>query len=55
MALDDPVCVVIGAIAHGSINLPWIDEDIGVSHYAMSAAGVCAKLTDACEDMWGVH
>jgi rRNA small subunit pseudouridine methyltransferase Nep1 len=55
VAQDRPVCIVVGAIAHGAINAPWVEDDIAISQYAMSAAGVCAKLTDACEEMWGVH
>lgn len=55
VALDKPVCVVVGAIAHGQVEADYIDYDIAVSEYAMSAAGVCAKLTDACEEMWNIH
>lgn len=52
---DRPVCFVVGAIAHGELNVPWVDETVAVSQYAMSAAGVCAKLTDAFEQTWGIH
>eukprot|EP00035_Acanthoeca_spectabilis_P038015 m.49407 g.49407 ORF g.49407 m.49407 type:complete len:259 (+) comp8959_c0_seq1:50-826(+) len=55
IALDQPLTVVIGAIAHGHIDSPWCDEEVSISGYAMSAAGVCARVTNACEDMWGVH
>jgi rRNA small subunit pseudouridine methyltransferase Nep1 len=54
-APSGPVAVFVGAIAHGAIDTSDADEVIGVSHYAMSAAGVCGKLTDACEELWGVH
>jgi rRNA small subunit pseudouridine methyltransferase Nep1 len=54
-AADKPMCVVVGAIAHGAVDTDWTDEDISVSQYAMSAAGVCAKLTDAFEEVWGIH
>ena len=54
VAAAGPVCVVVGAIAHGAIDAPWVEQDIAVSQYAMSAAGVCAKLTDACEGIWDV-
>jgi len=46
--------VVVGAIAHGAIDIDYTQQDVAVSDYAMSAAGVCAKLTDACEDMWDI-
>ena len=49
-----PVTVVIGAIAHGVVDTSYADQKIGVSEYAMSAAGVCGKLTDACEEMWDI-
>jgi len=55
IALDKPITVVIGSIAHGHIDSSWCDEEVAISGYAMSAAGVCAKVTGACEDMWGVH
>ena len=45
----------MGAVAHGEVDAEYCDQEISVSEYAMSAAGVCAKLTDACEEMWGVH
>ena len=54
MTVDEPVCCVIGAIAHGSVNAPYIDEELGVSEYPMSAAGVCGKITDAFEEFWSV-
>lgn len=49
-----PVTVIVGAIAHGVVDTSYADKKIGVSEYAMSAAGVCGKLTDACEEMWGI-
>ena len=49
-----PLCIVVGAIAHGALDCQWTEDSIAVSQYAMSAAGVCAKLTDACEELWDV-
>jgi len=54
VATDQPLVVVVGAIAHGAIDIDYTQQDVAVSDYAMSAAGVCAKLTDACEDMWDI-
>jgi rRNA pseudouridine-1189 N-methylase Emg1 (Nep1/Mra1 family) len=45
----------IGAVAHGSVDTSYCDEELAISGYAMSAAGVCAKVTGACEDAWGIH
>ena len=49
------MCVVVGAVAHGAVEPDWVDETIAVSGYAMSAAGVCCKLTDGFEEAWGIH
>lgn len=54
VAQDKPVAVLVGAIAHGQVDTSYCDEDVACSEYAMSAAGVCAKLTDACEEAWGI-
>jgi rRNA small subunit pseudouridine methyltransferase Nep1 len=54
-APEQPICFMVGAVAHGAVDVAWADENIAISQYAMSAAGVCAKLTDAFEQTWGVH
>ncbi|EGD82409.1 C2f protein [Salpingoeca rosetta] len=54
-APDKPICFIVGAVAHGAVEPEWADDAVAVSGYAMSAAGVCAKLTDAFEEVWGVH
>eukprot|EP00056_Hartaetosiga_gracilis_P016824 m.5926 g.5926 ORF g.5926 m.5926 type:complete len:240 (+) comp4766_c0_seq1:55-774(+) len=54
-AKDEPICFVVGAIAHGMLEPDYVDESVAVSKYAMSAAGVCGKLTDGFEEAWGVH
>lgn len=53
-AADRPIAFVVGAIAQGECKVAYADESISISNYAMSAAGVCAKLTDAAEEVWGV-
>eukprot|EP00049_Salpingoeca_infusionum_P018761 m.358677 g.358677 ORF g.358677 m.358677 type:complete len:237 (-) comp18227_c0_seq1:229-939(-) len=50
-----PICFIVGAVAHGKLDVAWKDDEVAISQYAMSAAGVCAKLTDAFEEVWGVH
>lgn len=57
-APDSPhksVAVVIGAMAHESCDPDYVDETVSFSRYPLSAALVCAKLTSAFEDAWGVH
>lgn len=56
-AKDSPhksVVVVIGAMAHGVCEPDYVDEFVSISKYPLSAALVCAKLTSAFEDVWGV-
>lgn len=48
------IVVVIGAMAHESCEPIYVDETISISKCPLSAALVCAKLTSAFEDAWGV-
>ena len=52
--LDAPLCVVIGAIAKGSVVTDYTEESICIGNYPLSAALTCAKITSAFEDAWGV-
>eukprot|EP00040_Diaphanoeca_grandis_P014471 m.73472 g.73472 ORF g.73472 m.73472 type:complete len:242 (-) comp24561_c0_seq1:59-784(-) len=51
---DRSIAFLVGAIAHGQVDTSYCDEEIACSEYAMSAAGVCSKLTSACEETWGI-
>ncbi|KAH3888549.1 ribosomal RNA small subunit methyltransferase NEP1-like [Dreissena polymorpha] len=51
---DDPIVFVVGAMAHGSINVDYTEETYSISNYPLSAALTCAKLTTAFEEKWGV-
>mmetsp|Transcript_10203 Transcript_10203/g.17515 ORF Transcript_10203/g.17515 Transcript_10203/m.17515 type:complete len:329 (+) Transcript_10203:74-1060(+) len=49
------VMYVIGAIAHGKVDLEWeADETISISNYPLSGANVCFKVTDAFEKVLGI-
>lgn len=48
------VVVVIGAMAHESCDPDYVDETVSISKSPLSAALVCAKLTSAFEEAWGV-
>lgn len=48
------VVMVIGAMAHESCDPDYVDETISISKSPLSAALVCAKVTSAFEDAWGV-
>lgn len=51
---DEPVCVVIGAIAKGNIDVSYTEEDVRIGNFPLSAALTCTKLCSAFEDLWGV-
>ena len=43
-----------GAQAHGSVNVDYTEENVGISHYPLSAALTCSKLCDAFEQAWDI-
>lgn len=55
--LDDtkPVVFVVGAFAHGAIDTSYVDEEIAVSQYSLSAAYALARITNAMEMKWGIN
>jgi len=52
---EEPIVVVVGAIAKGSITTDYTEKNISISNYPLSAALTCSKLCDAFEQAWGVH
>jgi rRNA small subunit pseudouridine methyltransferase Nep1 len=55
-SLEDtvPVVFVVGAFAHGAIDTSYVDEEIAVSQYPLSAAYALARITNAMEQKWGI-
>ena len=51
---EEPICIVVGAIAKGAIETDYTEENISISNYPLSAALCCAKLCDAFEQAWGI-
>lgn len=51
---DEPIVIAVGAMAHGSLNLAYTEEDVAISGYPLSAALTCAKLCSAFEESWDV-
>ena len=51
---DEPIAFVVGAIAHGKIEVDYVDQTVSLSNYPLSAALTCTKLCSAFEDKWGV-
>jgi len=52
---DKPIAIVVGAIAIGSINPEYSEEDVAISNYPLSAALTCTKLCTAFEDAWNIE
>jgi len=49
-----PIVLAVGAMAHGSLNLAYSEEDVAISGYPLSAALTCAKVCSAFEEAWDV-
>jgi len=50
-----PVVFVIGAIAHGHIDVEYKTRSVAISSYPLSAASVASRVCTAFEDAWGIH
>jgi len=51
---EEPICIVVGAIAKGAITTDYTEENISISNYPLSAALTCSKLCDSFEQAWGI-
>ncbi|XP_072334808.1 ribosomal RNA small subunit methyltransferase NEP1 [Scyliorhinus torazame] len=51
---EESAVFVIGAFAHGSINVDYTERQVSISSYPLSAALTCAKICTAFEEAWGV-
>ncbi|XP_072280003.1 ribosomal RNA small subunit methyltransferase NEP1 [Pyxicephalus adspersus] len=51
---EEPMMIVVGAFAHGSVNVDFAERTVSVSDYPLSAALTCAKMCSAFEEVWGV-
>lgn len=51
---EEPIAVVIGAIARGNVNVDYVEESVSVSNYPLSAALTCTKFCTAFEEAWNV-
>ncbi|KAG5670018.1 hypothetical protein PVAND_000305 [Polypedilum vanderplanki] len=52
---EEAIVLVIGAFAHGHLNLDYTEDSISISNYPLSAALTCAKLCSAFEEVWKVE
>ena len=53
---DKPFAFVIGAVSIGNPaeDLDYINDNICISQYGLSAACCCSKITTAFERVWGI-
>eukprot|EP00794_Sanderia_malayensis_P014420 gene14420-15927_t len=52
---DEPIVMVVGAMAHGAVDIDYMEEQAAISQYPLSAALTCAKLCSAFEEVWGIE
>ncbi|CAG0892818.1 unnamed protein product [Darwinula stevensoni] len=52
--MKEPVVYVVGAMAHGKVNVDYTEKEVAISEYPLSAALTCTKLLNAFEDAWGI-
>lgn len=51
---DEPIALVIGAFAHGNLNVDYTEGSFSISNYPLSAALACSKLCIAFEEAWNI-
>ncbi|KAL3858248.1 hypothetical protein ACJMK2_012845 [Sinanodonta woodiana] len=51
---DEPIVIVVGAMAHGSVDTDYTEQAVSISNYPLSAALTCAKICTAFEEKWGI-
>ena len=77
MVKSEPIVFVVGAMAHGKVNLieksiysfflmlslnhavqvevDYVEKEVSISGYPLSAAITCSKLCCAFEEAWGIQ
>lgn len=51
---EEPIAVVVGAMARGNVNVDYTEDTISISNYPLSAALTCTKLCSAFEESWNI-
>jgi rRNA small subunit pseudouridine methyltransferase Nep1 len=51
---NEPIVVVVGAMAKGSVDCSYTTKCVSISNYPLSAALACSKFCSAFEDKWNV-
>ena len=52
--VDRPLVFVVGAFAHGKVDAAYVDTEISISHFPLSAAQALSRITNACEQRWEI-
>jgi len=52
---DFPIAIVIGAMAHGQVEIDYQEDVFSISQYPLSAALTCTKIVNAFEESWGIQ
>jgi len=51
---ETPAVFSVGAMAHGKIDVSYVDQMISVSEYPLSAACCIGRITNAFELKWDI-
>jgi len=51
---DSQVVLVVGALAHGTIDLAYVETLFSVSQYSLSASYCISRITNAFEHKWNI-
>ncbi|XP_027202750.1 ribosomal RNA small subunit methyltransferase NEP1 [Dermatophagoides pteronyssinus] len=51
---NQPIAIVIGAMAHGNVEVDYTESDVSISQYPLSAALACTKICSAFEEAWEI-
>ncbi|XP_055380512.1 ribosomal RNA small subunit methyltransferase NEP1 [Condylostylus longicornis] len=51
---NEAIVFVIGAFAHGNVNVDYTEGSFSISNYPLSAAITCTKLCNAFEEVWNI-
>jgi rRNA small subunit pseudouridine methyltransferase Nep1 len=49
-----PIIFVVGAFAHGTVDVAYSDQTMSISNYQLSAAQVLTRITNACEQKFAI-
>lgn len=51
---DKPIVFVCGAFSHGHFKVNYLDKEVCISEFPLSAACCISKLTNALENKWNI-